>query len=129
MTFFDFLKTRPYVFNMSQIVKKNFWNFFYKIWGYLFNMEKGFEKLLKNLLLEKYPIFLDVRIEHTYNIMNRSCNEIVLLVGSDYEKKIRDISNGEVIKFIDDFEDYIKNLGKYMSIIICGIYVEVIDEK
>ena len=88
-------------------------------------MEKGFEKLLKKLLLEKYPIYFDVHVSEygKYNPNIKICYEVFLIVSNeDYENE--ELSG----EHIDEVKEYINNLAKYMDIKVCGIYYEDVDD-
>ena len=88
-------------------------------------MEKGFEKLLKKLLLEKYPIYFDVHVSEygKYNHNIKICYEVFLIVSNeDYENE--ELSG----EHIDEVKEYINNLAKYMDIKVCGIYYEDVDD-
>jgi hypothetical protein len=87
-------------------------------------MEKAFEKLLKKLLLEKYPIYLDVHVGEygKYNPNKKICYEVHLFVFlKDYKKLSREQ--------IDEVKKYINTLGKYIDIKVCGVYYEAVDEE
>ena len=82
-------------------------------------MEKAFEKLLKKLLLEKYPIYLDVHVGEygKYNPNKKICYEVFLIVSNeDYEN----LSS----EHITEVREYINTLAKYMDIKVCGVYYE-----
>ena len=91
-------------------------------------MEKGLDKLLRKLVLKKYPMYLDVHVvagsnSHPYAHM-RDCFEVFLILfeeDSD-EGRISDAKHSEV-------RDYINNLGKYMDSKICGVYNEFVNEE
>jgi hypothetical protein len=82
-------------------------------------MEKSFKKLLKKLLLEKYPMYLDVEVNH---YLRGGCYEVHLFVFlKDYKKLSREQ--------IDEVKKYINTLGKYIDIKVCGVYYEAVDEE
>lgn len=91
------------------------------LFGYLYIMEKPFKKLLKRMLSEKYPIYLDVEVNHYDNKITWSCYEVHLFIFSkDYRKLSREQ--------IDEVDKYINNLAKYMGIKVCGVYYTIVDE-
>ena len=86
-------------------------------------MESGIQKLLRKLVLKKYPMYLDVhavevRKYHPY-VDKRSCYEIFLIT---FEQEFKEDIHSEV-------KDYINNLGKYMDERICGVWREVVTEE
>jgi hypothetical protein len=85
-------------------------------------MEKGFQKLLKKILLEKYPMYLDVHVTHNINPVRHECYEVFLFVFIED----RDMSSREQD---DEVKEYIKNLAKYMGIRICGVWHEAVNEE
>jgi hypothetical protein len=86
-------------------------------------MEKALEKLLRKLLLEKYPIYLDVHVNHSrFNPNKRACYEIFLITLNDDWKTMENSVAREV-------KEYIKNLAKYMDVSICGVYNESVTEE
>ena len=54
-------------------------------------MEKAFEKLLRKLLLEKYPIYLDVHVSKSgkYTPNKRICYEVFLIIFDEYYGKMK----------------------------------------
>jgi hypothetical protein len=89
-------------------------------------MENGIQKLLRKLVLKKYPMYLDVHVQvgsngHPYARL-RACYDVFVIVLEQDVMEDRDI---EVKKF-GEVKDYINNLGKYMDVRICGIYREVV---
>ena len=92
-------------------------------------MEKAFEKLLKKLLLEKYPIYLDVHVGEygKYNPNKKICYEVFLIVSNeDYENKDYTKLSSE---HITEVREYINTLAKYMDIKVCGVYYEDVDAE
>lgn len=88
-------------------------------------MEKALEKLLRKLVLEKYPIYLDVHVVHSVGISNlrrQNCYEVFLIL---FDKDYDMLSEEQ----IDEVREYIKNLAKYMDIKICGVYHEAVNEE
>ena len=90
--------------------------------GYLYIMEKPFKKLLKTMLSEKYPIYLDVEVNYYDNKITWSCYEVHLFI---FSKDYRKLSRGQ----IDEVKEYINNLAKYMDIKVCGVYYTIVDEE
>lgn len=88
-------------------------------------MEKGFEKLLKKLLLEKYPIYLDVHVSESgkYTPNKRICYEVFLIIFDEY------YGTSWSTKQIYEVKEYVNTLAKYMDINICGVYHEVVNEQ
>ena len=89
-----------------------------------YKVEKAFEKLLKKMLSEKYPMFLDVRVVHSVGLSNlrrQNFYEVILVILDENLREMETILTREV-------EDYIKNLAKYMDIRISEVLVESIDE-
>ena len=87
-------------------------------------MEKALEKLLRKLLLEKYPIYLDVYVRESgrYNPNQKICYEVFLILFiKDHDLRLE-------LK-LDEVREYIKNLGKYMDVAICGVYNESVTEE
>ena len=87
-------------------------------------MEKALEKLLRKLLLEKYPIYLDVHVDEggRYDPNQKICSEVFLIL---FDKDYDMLSEEQ----IDEVREYIKNLAKYMDMKICGIYHEAVNEE
>jgi len=87
-------------------------------------MKKGIQKLLRELVLKKYPMYLDIRviedsgIGYVYSPRNK-CYD-VFLITSDQEYK-EDI-HAEV-------RDYVYSLGRYMDVEICGVWRKVVTEE
>jgi hypothetical protein len=87
-------------------------------------MEKGIQKLLRKVVLKKYPMYLDVRViedsgvGYVYSRRNK-CYD-VFLITSDQEYK-PDIHI--------EVRDYIYNLARYMSAELCGVWREVVTEE
>ena len=86
-------------------------------WKYLFNMKKGFEKLLRQIFFEKFPMYLDVIIKedsgigYVFNPRNK-CYEIFLTIFIDDVKKVN----------YEEVNEFVRNLAKYMDVEICGVY-------
>lgn len=79
-------------------------------------MENALQKFLKKMLLEKYPMYLDVLVneEDNFNSNIKTCYVVSLITRKkDYDSNKSD----EVI-------DFIYNLAKYMNVRICGVYTD-----
>jgi len=87
-----------------------------------YKVDKAFQQFLKNMLLEKYPMFLDVHVTHNRNPLRYECYEVFLII---FEKDFRDIENSVA----REIKEYIKNLAKYMDIRICGVFNEMVTEE
>ena len=90
---------------------------------YLSYMESGIQKLLRKLVLNKYPMYLDIQVVagsngHPYAKL-RSCSEVFLIT---FDQEYKEDIHAEV-------RDYIYNLGKYMDESICGVWREVVTEE
>jgi len=86
-------------------------------------MEKGIQKLLRKLVLKKYPMYLDVQVVagitgHPYAHL-RACSEVFLIT---FDQEYKEDIHVEV-------KNYINNLGKYMDERICGVWREVVTEE
>lgn len=88
-------------------------------------MEKGFEKLLRKLLLEKYPIYLDVHVSEfkTHNLNKIISYQVFLIISNEY------YGTSWSTKQIDEVKEYVYTLAKYMDINICGVYHEPVDDQ
>lgn len=102
----------------------------FNVRGFLFNciywyMEKGIEKLLRKLLIKKYPIILDVDVieEGKFNPNIKTCYGVFLIVHIDDSS---DFFVGES----KPIRDYINQIAKYyLDVRICGVYKETVDDK
>ena len=87
-------------------------------------MEKGLDKLLRKLVLKKYPMYLDIRviedsgIGYVYSPRNK-CYEVFLIT---FEEEYNEDMYVEV-------RDYVYGLGKYMDVEICGVWRQVVTEE
>jgi len=90
-------------------------------------MENAFEKLLKKMLSEKYPMyFLDIHVVHYggFNAIMHSPKksyEVFLIILDKDSIKVR--------PQMEEVKKYIIDLSKYMDIRIHGIYVEAVNEE
>jgi len=80
-------------------------------------MIKGFEKLLRQIFFDKFPIYLDIRVKEdsgigwVYSTRNK-CYEVFLVI---LNEDLENVNFEEVVGFV-------RNLAKYMDIEICGVY-------
>jgi hypothetical protein len=87
-------------------------------------MEKGLDKLLRRLVLKKYPMYLDIRviedsgIGYVYSPRNK-CYEVFLIT---FEEEYNEDMYVEV-------RDYVYNLAKYMDVELCGVWRQVVTEE
>lgn len=88
-------------------------------------MKKAFEKLLRHLFFEKFPIYLDVRVREDSGLgyvrytpsgfvdsPRGKCYEVFLIILNEDSEQV-------------DFEEvakFVRNLAKYMDVEICGVY-------
>jgi len=83
-------------------------------------MENGIQKLLRKLVLKKYPMYLDIRvvedsgIGYVYSPRNK-CYDVFLIT---FEEDI----NIEV-------RDYVHDIAKYMDVELCGVWRKVVTEE
>ena len=79
-------------------------------------MENALQKFLKKMLLQKYPMYLDVHVtqEGKFNPNIKTCYGVFLII---FEKDYDLDKTDEVIGFI-------YNLAKYMNVRICGVYTD-----
>ena len=91
-------------------------------------MEKGIEKLLRSLVIKKYPMYLDVHVAEygnsnpkygRFNPNKRICYEVFLVT---LEQDYIEDRYYEVI-------EYVKDIAKYMDVTICGVYSESVTEE
>lgn len=89
-------------------------------------MEKAYQKFFKKLIMNKYPMFLDVYIRPYIegslrydNPSNKERYEVFLVI---HEKDYR----GD--KF-DEVMDYVRDIGAYMNVEVMGVYGEVVDDE
>ena len=90
-------------------------------------MEKGIEKLLRSLVIKKYPMYLDVHVAEylsspkygRFNPNKRICYEVFLI---NLEQDFIEDRYREVI-------EYVKDVAKYMDVTICGVYNESVTEE
>ena len=87
-------------------------------------MEKGLDKLLRRLVLRKYPMYLDVKVRedsgigYVYSPRNK-CYDVFLIT---FDEKYTEDMHIEV-------RDYVYNLAEYMSAELCGVWRKVVTEE
>jgi hypothetical protein len=87
-------------------------------------MEKGLDKLLRRLILRKYPMYLDIIVRedsgigYVYSPRNK-CYDVFLITS---EQEYNEDMHIEV-------KDYVRSLGKYMAVDICGVWRKVVTEE
>ena len=80
-------------------------------------MKKGFEKLLRQMFFDKFPMYLDIRVRedsgvgYTFNPRNK-CLEVFLVILNEDLKNVN----------YEEVNEFIRNLAKYMDVEICGVY-------
>ena len=87
-------------------------------------MKDGIQKLLRKLVLKKYPTYLDIRvvedsgIGYVYSPRNK-CYDVFLITS---EQEYNEDIHAEV-------RDYVYGLGKYMDVEICGVWRQVVTDE
>jgi hypothetical protein len=87
-------------------------------------MKDGIQKLLRKLVLKKYPMFLDVRVRedsgigYVYSPRNKCYDVFLITFEEEYEEDIH-----------VEVRDYVYSLGKYMDVEICGVWRQVVTEE
>ena len=87
-------------------------------------MEKGLDKLLRKLVLKKYPMYLDIEviedsgIGYVYSTPNKCYDVFLITFEEEYEEDIH-----------VEVRDYVYSLGKYMDVEICGVWRKVVTEE
>jgi len=87
-------------------------------------MEKGIDKLLRKLVLKKYPIYLDIRVKEdsgigwVYSTRNKCYDVFLVILNEDLEN----VNFEEVVGFV-------RNLAKYMDVEICGVYNNPVSKE
>jgi len=94
------------------------------LYVYLLSMIKGFEKLLRQLFFDKFPIYLDIRVREdsgigwVYSTRNK-CYEVFLVI---LNEDLENVNFEEVVGFV-------RNLAKYMDVEICGVYNNPVSKE
>ena len=91
---------------------------------YLFVMEKGIQKLLRKLVLKKYPMYLDIIVREDSNVgwvytPRNKCYDVFLITS---EQEYNEDMHIEV-------KDYVRSLAKYMDVELCGVWRKVVTEE
>jgi hypothetical protein len=87
------------------------------------DMSKAFQKLLRKVFLKKYPSYLDAVVnEVNYSEKLTPYFEVFLLIRE--EKFNDDVRDSKV-----EIDNFIRTLGKYMGIIVYGVYNEVLSSE
>jgi hypothetical protein len=89
-------------------------------------MKDGIQKLLRKLVLKKYPMYLDVYV-HPYiegslrydNPFNRNRYEVILVINA---KDFREDMYSEI-------SEYVRDIAKYMDVEVMGLYNKVVDDE
>ena len=89
-------------------------------------MEDAIKKFFKKMLMNKYPIFLDVyvvpyvegslRYDNPYSLKRY---EVILVI---HEKDFREEMYGEIAQ-------YVRDIAKYMDVEVMGVYHEVVNDE
>ena len=80
-------------------------------------MKKGFEKLLRQMFFDKFPMYLDFRVRedsgigYVYTPRNK-CYEVFLGILNEDLKNVN----------YEEVNEFVRNLAKYMDVEICGVY-------
>jgi len=88
-------------------------------------VEKAFQKLLKKMLSEKYPMYLDVHVVRyrgadVFHSPKKSYEIFLIILDKD---------SITMRPHFDEVKRYILGLARYMDIRIDGIYNEAVDEE
>jgi hypothetical protein len=87
-------------------------------------MEKAIQKLLRNVVLKKYPMYLDIRVRedsgvgYVYSPRNKCYDVFLITSDQEYNPDMH-----------IEVRDYIYNLAKYMSAELCGVWRKVVTEE
>ena len=84
------------------------------------------KKVFTKMLSKKYPMYSDIQVSEAnrFTPNKEICYDVFLLVIIDnYANDYLFHQN----KF-EEVKSYVKNLGKYMDINICGVYKEVVSQ-
>ena len=87
-------------------------------------MIKGFEKFLRQIFFDKFPIYLDIRVREdsgigwVYSTRNK-CYEVFLVI---LNEDLENVNFEEVIRFV-------RNLAKYMDVEVCGVYNNPVSKE
>lgn len=87
-------------------------------------MENGIQKLLRKLVLKKYPMYLDIRviedsgIGYVYSKPKKCYDVFLITTDEEYNEDM----------YIE-VRDYVYSLGKYMDVDLCGVWRQVVTEE
>jgi len=87
-------------------------------------MEKRLDKLLRKLVLKKYPMYLDIRIiedsgvGYVYSKPKKCYDVFLITLEEEYDEDMH-----------VEVRDYVYSLGKYMDVEICGVWRKVVTEE
>ena len=87
-------------------------------------MIKGFEKFLRQIFFDKFPIYLDIRVREdsgigwVYSTRNK-CYEVFLVI---LNEDLENVNFEEVVGFV-------RNLAKYMDVEVCGVYNNPVSKE
>jgi len=87
-------------------------------------MEKGIQKFLRELVLKKYPIYLDIRviedsgIGYVYSPRNKCYDVFLITLEEEYDEDMH-----------VEVRDYVYSLGKYMDVELCGVWRKVVTKE
>ena len=89
-------------------------------------MENAIKKFFKKMLMNKYPIFLDVyvvpyvegdlRYDNPFNLKRYE------VIGVIHEKDFTE-------ELYNELDEYVRNIAKYMDVEVMGVYNKVVDDK
>ena len=87
-------------------------------------MENGIQKLLRKLVLKKYPMYLDIRVIEVSGIgyvysKPKKCYDVFLITTDEEYNEDMYI----------EVRDYVYSLGKYMDVDLCGVWRQVVTEE
>ncbi len=88
---------------------------------YLSYMEKGLDKLLKKLVIKKYPVFLDVYAvpyEGAKRYSQKKSYDVFLVINENDYMEDMDAEIGQ----------YVMNIAKHMDVEIMRVYYQVVDD-
>ena len=87
-------------------------------------MEKAFQKLIRRIILPKYPYFYDILVQHIRPYpVDDNYYEVFIIVPEKERAIIREkVHSG-------DLRNSIRELGKYLEIKVLDIYYEFVSEE
>jgi hypothetical protein len=89
-------------------------------------MEKGIQKLLRKLIMRKYPMYLDVYVRpyvegslRTDNPFNRKRYEVILVINvKDFREEM-----------YSEIGEYVRDIAKYTDVEVMGLYNQIVDDE